>query len=103
MITDKNLMHDEQVFTGELRLSDDQIIQAWIAGVGPGAAMKLREIDSSGAVVKEWPEIPAKHLSLFKVIVGNTIGLMRAREEYAAVVRAEDERRGAMPQSESEF
>jgi hypothetical protein len=98
MITDKNLMHDEQVFTGELRFSDDQILQAWIVGAGSAAAMKLREIDSSGTVVMEWPEIPAKHLSLLKVIVGNTIGLMCAREDYAAVVRAEDERRVAAPQ-----
>jgi hypothetical protein len=45
--------------------------------------MKLREIDSSGAVVKEWPEIPAKHLSLLKVIVGITMALMHARESAA--------------------
>ena len=81
---DKDLLNNELVFTGELRLSDDQVVQAWIAGKGPSASMKLREIDSSGAVVKEWPEIPARHLSLLKVIVGNTIGLMREREEHAA-------------------
>lgn len=80
---DKDLLNNDLVFTGELRLSDDQMVQAWIAGHGPSAAMKFTEIDSSGAVVKEWPEIPARHLSLLKVIVGNTIGLIRAREEYA--------------------
>jgi hypothetical protein len=80
MLTDKNLLLDDLVFTGELRLSDDQILQAWIAGTGPCASMRLREIDSSGAVIKEWPEIGAKHLPLLKVIVGNTISLMRERE-----------------------
>jgi hypothetical protein len=80
MSYDKDLLNNDLVFTGELRLSDDQIMQAWIAGHGPGAVMKLQEIDANGAVVKEWPEIPAKHLSHLKVIVGNTAALMRARE-----------------------
>jgi hypothetical protein len=83
MSYDEHLLNNDLVFTGELRLSDDQIIQTWIDGKGPAAAMKLREIDSSGAVVKEWPEIPAKHLSLLKVIVGNTMALMHARESAA--------------------
>jgi hypothetical protein len=86
MITDKNLLFDELVFTGELRLSDDQILQAWIAGSGPRAAMRLREIDSNGTIVKDWPEIPARHLSLLKVIVGNTISLMRERDAARIVV-----------------
>jgi hypothetical protein len=79
MSYDKDLLNNDLVFTGELRLSDDQIMQAWIAGHGPNAVMKLREIDADGSVLKEWPEIPAKHLSLLKVVVGNTAALMRAR------------------------
>jgi hypothetical protein len=79
MLTDENLLNDERVFTGEIRLSDDYIFQAWIKGRGAGAVLEFVAVDSTGAEVKRWPDIPAKHLVLLKVIVGNTMALMRER------------------------
>jgi hypothetical protein len=81
MLTDNELLNNRLVFTGEIRLSDDYILQAWINGHGAGAVLELVVVDSAGVVVERWPEIPAKHLPLLKAIVGNTISLMRERDE----------------------
>ena len=85
MLTDKDLLNNELVFTGEIRLSDDYILQAWIKGHGDGAVLDFFVVDSSGTpdaacnVIKRWGQIPAKHLSFLRVTVGNAITLMRER------------------------
>jgi hypothetical protein len=89
MLTDKNLLNDELVCTGEIRLSADYILQAWIKGHGESAVLDFFVVDSSGTpdaacnVIERWGQIPAKHLTLLRAIVGNTITLMRARESVA--------------------
>jgi hypothetical protein len=85
MLSDKDLLNNELVFTGEIRLSDDYIFQAWIKGHGADAALEFSAVDSSGTpdaacnVIERWPNIPAKHLTLLRAIVGNAITLMRER------------------------
>jgi hypothetical protein len=82
MMNDKDLLNNELVFTGEIRLSDDYIVQAWIKGHGASAVLEFSAVDSGGAVVERWPNIPGKHLPLLKVIVGFTISLMCERDEH---------------------
>jgi hypothetical protein len=92
MITDKDLLNNELVFTGEIRLSDDHILQAWIKGHGDSAVLDFFVVDSSGTpdaacnVIERWGQIPAKHLTLLRVIVGNTISIMRERDEHSKSV-----------------
>jgi hypothetical protein len=86
MLTDNELLNNELVFTGEIRLSADYILQGWIKGHGAGAVLELVVVDSSGTpdaacnVIERWGQIPAKHLPFLRVIIGNTITLMRERE-----------------------
>jgi hypothetical protein len=63
MLTDKDLLNNDLVFTGEIGLSHDYILQAWIKGHGDSAVLDFSVVDPSGTpdaacnVIERWGQI----------------------------------------------